>query len=116
MYLSIIILIFLSFAITYFVTPKVIKFANKSGLVDNPKVRPHPAHIHQGIIPRAGGLGLLLGIINTILILPGCFHLDSLDYQYYWLVRWCRRSASGFRRYFGIYNRFIISPFCGTGP
>lgn len=71
MYLPIISLTLLSFAITYFVTPKVIEFANKLGLVDNPKVRSHPAHIHQGIIPRAGGLGLLLGIIiPSLLVFP----------------------------------------------
>ncbi len=71
MYLPIISLTLLSFAITYFVMPKVIEFANKFGLVDNPKVRPHPAHIHQGIVPRAGGLGLLLGIIiPSFLVFP----------------------------------------------
>ncbi len=71
MYLTIIALTLLSAAITYFVTPKVIKFANKFGLVDNPKIRPHPAHIHLGILPRAGGLGLLLGIIlPSFLVFP----------------------------------------------
>ncbi len=45
-----------------------IKLAKKYGLVDNPKTRPHPAHIHKKIIPRAGGLALFFGIIVTTLI------------------------------------------------
>jgi len=56
---------------TYLVTPWVIKFAQKYELVDNPKKRYHPAHTHQGIIPRAGGLALLLGIlIASFIMLP----------------------------------------------
>lgn len=61
----------IAFFLTYFATPLVIKFANYFGLVDNPKLRHHPAHVHHGIIPRAGGLVLLAGIaIPSLLFLP----------------------------------------------
>jgi len=34
--------------------------------VDNPKTRYHPAHTHKGIIPRAGGLALLIGLVIAV--------------------------------------------------
>jgi len=43
--------------------PLVIMIATKFGLVDDPKKRYHPAHTHHGIIPRAGGLALYIGIV-----------------------------------------------------
>lgn len=49
-------------------TPLVIAFAKKFNLVDNSKTRYHPAHTHIGIIPRAGGLALFLGLIVGVLI------------------------------------------------
>jgi len=56
---------------TYLITPCVIKFAKNHDLVDNPKKRYHPAHTHKGIIPRAGGLALLSGIlIASFIMLP----------------------------------------------
>ncbi len=56
-------------AITSFcLTLPVSYFARKFGLVDNPKIRPHPAHTHKGIIPRAGGVAIFAGIFLPILI------------------------------------------------
>lgn len=52
--------------LTFTVTPLVIRFALGSGLVDDPKHRYHPAHTHKGIIPRAGGLALFLGILIAV--------------------------------------------------
>lgn len=52
-----------SFISTYFVK----NFATKHGLVDDPRHRKHPAQIHKAIIPRAGGLSVLLGILVPIL-------------------------------------------------
>ncbi|MCL4382210.1 MAG: undecaprenyl/decaprenyl-phosphate alpha-N-acetylglucosaminyl 1-phosphate transferase [Patescibacteria group bacterium] len=49
--------------ISFCLTPFVIKLAFKFGLVDDPKRRYHPAHTHQGIIPRAGGLAIYLGLV-----------------------------------------------------
>lgn len=57
--------------ITLLVTPFIIRLARKYGLVDDPSLRPHPAHTHTGIIPRAGGLALFLGIaIAGFIFLP----------------------------------------------
>ncbi|MFZ5844989.1 MAG: glycosyltransferase family 4 protein [Patescibacteria group bacterium] len=54
--------------ITWTVTPLVIQLARRWGLVDDPRRRYHPAHTHSGIIPRAGGLALFLGVATTTLI------------------------------------------------
>ena len=57
-----------SFGLTTLFTPIAITLANKFGLVDNPKLRPHPAHVHQKTTPRAGGLPIFLGILVAIFI------------------------------------------------
>lgn len=54
--------------ITYLTTPLVIRLARVWNLVDDPRRRPHPAHTHTGIIPRAGGLAIFFGIAAAILI------------------------------------------------
>ena len=62
---------FLAFAATFIATPLVILIAKKFHLVDDPMKRYHPAHTHEGTIPRAGGLAILLGItIAGIAFLP----------------------------------------------
>jgi UDP-GlcNAc:undecaprenyl-phosphate/decaprenyl-phosphate GlcNAc-1-phosphate transferase len=61
----------LSGIITCLSTPLVILFAKKFGLVDDPKKRYHPAHTHIGIIPRAGGLALFIGLTTSILLFLG---------------------------------------------
>lgn len=58
----------ISFLITLVVTPVVCVIANRFGLVDDPNRRPHPAHTHTGVIPRAGGLAIYLATIATILL------------------------------------------------
>jgi UDP-GlcNAc:undecaprenyl-phosphate/decaprenyl-phosphate GlcNAc-1-phosphate transferase len=56
---------------TFFSTPLVIRFAKKYKLVDDIKKRFHPAHTHKGIIPRAGGLALFIGIgLSIVLFVP----------------------------------------------
>lgn len=57
-----------AFFITLIATPLTIKFAKKYKLVDNPNLRPHPAHVHTKIIPRAGGLACFAGLVLTIII------------------------------------------------
>lgn len=52
-------------------TPAVINFANKYKLVDDPKKRYHPAHVHTGTIPRAGGLSLFIGVTLSAVIFLG---------------------------------------------
>jgi UDP-GlcNAc:undecaprenyl-phosphate GlcNAc-1-phosphate transferase len=53
---------------TLAVTPFVIQLARTLKLVDNPKTRYHPAHTHKGIIPRAGGLAILIGLVIAVLL------------------------------------------------
>ncbi len=65
--------------ITALAVPPTIKLANKYHLVDDPKLRPHPAHIHTKIVPRAGGLPIFLSIALSILIfLPIDKHLIGI--------------------------------------
>lgn len=76
---------FLSFILTI----PTIHLAKKFNLVTDRKKRYHPAHTHQGIIPRAGGLPIFLSLlITTIIFLPlnkilagillGCFLLVAV--------------------------------------
>lgn len=58
-----------AFIVTILAIPLTIRLAKRCGLVDNPKLRPHPAHIHKEIIPRAGGLAIYLGLVLTSLML-----------------------------------------------
>ena len=60
--------IFFSFLATSMAFWPTIKLAKKFNLVDNPKLRPHPAHIQKRIVPRAGGLAIFLGLVFSILI------------------------------------------------
>lgn len=62
---------FLALITTLLATPLTIRFAKKYKLLDDPKLRPHPAHIHKKVIPRAGGLPIFLGITLSILIFTG---------------------------------------------
>ncbi len=67
---------FISFLITLIAVPLNIKLAHKFDLVDDPKKRPHPAHVHKNTLPRAGGLAIYLGIVITAsLLLPLEKHL-----------------------------------------
>jgi UDP-GlcNAc:undecaprenyl-phosphate/decaprenyl-phosphate GlcNAc-1-phosphate transferase len=60
-----------SIIIVVCLTPAVILIATKYGLVDDPKKRFHPAHVHTGIIPRAGGLALYAGVTICMFIFLG---------------------------------------------
>ena len=57
-----------AFLVTAFTIPPTIIFAKKFNLLDNPKLRPHPAHTQQRIVPRAGGLAIFIGLLATILL------------------------------------------------
>lgn len=59
----------ISVILTLLFIPLTIKFAKKFKLVDDPNLRPHPAHTQQRIVPRAGGLAIFFGILIPILIL-----------------------------------------------
>ena len=55
--------------LTFALTPAVIYFAMRFRLVDDAKTRFHPAHTHKGVIPRAGGVSLYLGVLGASLFL-----------------------------------------------
>lgn len=60
-----------SFFICFALTPVVVRFAHALGILDNPKLRPHPAKLHSAPIPRGGGIPLYLAILFTsLLFLP----------------------------------------------
>jgi UDP-GlcNAc:undecaprenyl-phosphate GlcNAc-1-phosphate transferase len=60
-----------AFGVTCGITPLVIMFARRFKLVDDPKKRFHPAHVHTGVIPRAGGLAIFAGIALSIVLFLG---------------------------------------------
>lgn len=71
--------LFFSFLISFLATPLTIWLAKKLKLVTDAKKRKHPAHTHQGIIPRAGGLPIFLSIfLATFFILPFDKHLTGI--------------------------------------
>ena len=55
--------------LTFAITPAVMYFAARFHLVDDPKTRFHPAHTHEGIVPRAGGVSIYLGVLGASLLL-----------------------------------------------
>lgn len=63
--------IFLAFLFSLIISlasaPLTIWFSKKHKLVDDPSKRPHPAHIQNRIIPRAGGLPVYLALLIGIL-------------------------------------------------
>lgn len=65
-----------TFLITLLSTPLTIALAKKYNLLDDPKLRPHPAHIHKTVIPRAGGLPIFLGITLAILLFTGLSQIN----------------------------------------
>lgn len=56
-----------AFVVSFMATPLVIIFARRFGLVDDPTKRKHPAHVHIGVIPRAGGLAIFIGVFLSML-------------------------------------------------
>lgn len=58
----------ISFAASYLMTGPVIVLARKLKLVTNKALRFHPAHTHEGVIPRAGGVPIYLAILLTVLL------------------------------------------------
>jgi UDP-GlcNAc:undecaprenyl-phosphate/decaprenyl-phosphate GlcNAc-1-phosphate transferase len=62
--------------IVYIATPKVIGFAWKIGIIDDPKKNKHPKVIHTYPIPRGGGLAIYAGVfISSLVFLPLDKHL-----------------------------------------
>ncbi|MBI4004711.1 undecaprenyl/decaprenyl-phosphate alpha-N-acetylglucosaminyl 1-phosphate transferase [Candidatus Roizmanbacteria bacterium] len=61
----------ISFFISFFLTPLVIILARRFGLVTDSKKRSHPAHTHEGIVPRGGGIPVYVSLLLcSLLFLP----------------------------------------------
>lgn len=60
-----------SFLLTITTTPLAINFAKKFKLLDDPSKRPHPAHVQNRIVPRAGGIPIFIGIVCATLVFAG---------------------------------------------
>lgn len=61
----------LAFLISYVATIPTIALAKKYGLVTDSINRKHPAHTHTGVVPRAGGLPILISfLITSIIFVP----------------------------------------------
>jgi len=57
--------------VSYTVTPSVITWAMKHNLMTDRTKRVHPAHTHEGIVPRGGGIPIYTSIFFvTVLFLP----------------------------------------------
>jgi UDP-GlcNAc:undecaprenyl-phosphate GlcNAc-1-phosphate transferase len=69
----------IAFLSAILLTPFVIKFANKAGLIDDPKKNKHPKVIHTYPTPRGGGLAIFLGLlISSLIFLPIDKHLIGI--------------------------------------
>jgi len=55
-----------AFIISFLLTKPTIYLAKRFNLVTDKKKRRHPAHTHSGVVPRAGGLPIFLGIITAV--------------------------------------------------
>ena len=71
MFLTGIIIILTTTAISYLATPLAIRIANKFKLVTDITQRSHPAHTHTGIIPRGGGIPIFIALlVSSLIFLP----------------------------------------------
>lgn len=128
---EIIITMIVAAAISFICSPLTILVAKKLSLVDDSSKRPHPAHTHRGVIPRAGGLPIFLGIFlpvlsilggqkqltgiflgATILLVIGLLD-DVKDLSPY--LRFATNCiAVALAVYFGVEMGYITNPFGGT--
>jgi UDP-GlcNAc:undecaprenyl-phosphate GlcNAc-1-phosphate transferase len=53
--------------ISFVITPIVIKFAGKLGIIDDPKKNKHPKVIHTTPTPRGGGIPIFIALLATTL-------------------------------------------------
>jgi len=56
----------LSFVVSYITVPWAIKFANKKGIIDNPKQ--DDRRVHKAPTPRVGGIAMVAGVMLSILL------------------------------------------------
>ena len=71
--------ILLTALISYFISPLVIKFAKKFGIMDDPSKNKHPKVIHTRPTPRGGGIPIFLSILfASLFLIPLDKHLVSI--------------------------------------
>ncbi len=117
--------------LSYLFTYPVKYFAIHSGLITDPAHRHHPAHTHQGAIPRGGGLAIFLAfsiavfifiplnkIITGILIGSSLLVIIGLLDDYYDISPYWRFAANLFIASlvigFGLGIPYISNPFGGV--
>ncbi len=57
----------LAAVVSFIVVPIVIHFAKSARIVTDSRSNSHPAHTHTGVLPRAGGIPIFLGIFLPLL-------------------------------------------------
>lgn len=66
-------------AVSFIVTPIVIYFAKKLGIIDDPKVNIHPKVIHTYPVPRGGGIPIFVALlVSSLIFLPLDKHLIGI--------------------------------------
>lgn len=56
----------ISFIVSYITVPWAIKFANKKGIIDNPKQ--DDRRVHKAPTPRVGGIAMVAGVMLSVLL------------------------------------------------
>lgn len=65
--------------VSFLLTPLIIKYAKKLGIIDDPRTNIHPKVIHTVPTPRGGGIAIFLALLVTSLIfLPLDKHLIGI--------------------------------------
>ena len=59
-------ILLLSFLVSFITVPWAIKFANKKGIIDNPKQ--DDRRVHKAPTPRVGGIAIVAGVMISILL------------------------------------------------
>ena len=63
-----ILILVVSFSISWIVSKFVTKYGKILGILDNPKTHKHPKVIHTETIPRGGGIPIFISLVVTLLI------------------------------------------------
>ena len=69
--MSLFVLFLTALGLSVLLIPLTMVFANKFGMVDDPKKHAHPAILHKKTVPRAGGLAIFLSFLATVLFMIG---------------------------------------------
>src|SRR3989344_3822778 len=69
----------IAFAVSFAITPLIIKLGPRLGIIDDPKKSKHPKVIHTYPVPRGGGVACFFGItISALLFIPIDKHLSGI--------------------------------------